>query len=86
MIQRSKDNLQAVEEFVAVHPWIDFLASEPAIRSNTSVCLKVDLPTDRIRELVRLLEKRGRPSISLHTGMLRPGCVSGVVPPWRERT
>ena len=46
MIQRSKDNLQAVEEFVAVHPWIDFLASEPAIRSNTSVCLKVDLPTD----------------------------------------
>ncbi len=30
-----------IEEWVAKAPWGDFLAAEPAIRSCTSVCLKV---------------------------------------------
>ena len=29
-----------VQAFVAEHPWLAFLAHEPAVRSNTSVCLK----------------------------------------------
>ena len=31
--------------WVARTPWVDFLAADPAIRSNTSVCLKVVDPT-----------------------------------------
>ena len=29
-----------LRDFVAAHDWIDFLAVDPATRSNTSVCLK----------------------------------------------
>jgi phosphoserine aminotransferase len=38
--ERAYSNLAAVQAFVAGHPWLAFLAHEPAIRSNTSVCLK----------------------------------------------
>ncbi len=38
---RADANAGAIADWVAVTPWIDFLASDPAIRSNTSVCLKV---------------------------------------------
>ncbi len=41
LIKRSEDNLAAIAEWVAKTPWVDFLAAEPAIRSCTSVCLKV---------------------------------------------
>jgi len=41
LIRRSEANLAAVAEWVAKTPWVDFLAAEPAIRSCTSVCLKV---------------------------------------------
>ncbi|NLZ28586.1 MAG: phosphoserine transaminase [Firmicutes bacterium] len=57
LVQRSMDNLRVVEEFVADHTWIDFLVSDPAIRSNTSVCLKLDLSTEKIKKLVKLLEE-----------------------------
>ena len=36
---RADANLAAVESFVAAHDWLGFLATGPAIRSNTSVCL-----------------------------------------------
>ncbi len=38
---RSAANLDVVADFVARHDWIDFLAAEAAIRSSTSICLKV---------------------------------------------
>jgi phosphoserine aminotransferase len=38
---RADANAKAIADWVAVTPWIDFLARDPAIRSNTSVCLKV---------------------------------------------
>ncbi|MEM7694783.1 MAG: phosphoserine transaminase [Pseudomonadota bacterium] len=38
---RSDRNLDAVAAWVAKTPWIDFLAQDPATRSNTSVCLKI---------------------------------------------
>ncbi|MDQ0471231.1 phosphoserine transaminase [Labrys wisconsinensis] len=41
LIARADANLAAIERFVAATPWIDFLARDPATRSNTSVCLKV---------------------------------------------
>jgi phosphoserine aminotransferase len=56
MIKRSKSNLAVIEKFVAQHDWIDFLAKDPAIRSNTSVCLKLDLQAAQVRHLVSLVQ------------------------------
>jgi phosphoserine aminotransferase len=38
---RADGNARAIAEWVARRPWIDFLAADPALRSNTSVCLKI---------------------------------------------
>ena len=38
---RADANAKAISDWVARTPWIDFLARDPALRSNTSVCLKV---------------------------------------------
>ncbi|GAW34532.1 phosphoserine aminotransferase [Roseovarius sp. A-2] len=46
--ERAYANLAAVQAFVAGHRWLTFLAQEPAIRSNTSVCLK--FTDDRITD------------------------------------
>ncbi|MCK9517056.1 MAG: phosphoserine transaminase [Ottowia sp.] len=59
MIARSQASFKAIEDFVARHAWIDFLASDPATRSNTSVCLTLDLPADRVKKLVALLGEEG---------------------------
>ncbi len=58
-IARSQANLQVIEEFVVATPWIHFLAQDPAVRSNTSVCLTLDLPEDKVKQLVKLLEAEG---------------------------
>lgn len=47
--RRCNANLAAVEEFVYGHPGFEFLASESAIRSNTSVCLKLDLSAGQLK-------------------------------------
>src|SRR6201981_1655643 len=39
--RRADANLAVLENWVAKTPWAAFLAEDPAIRSNTSVCLKV---------------------------------------------
>ncbi|MEX0753387.1 MAG: phosphoserine transaminase [Xanthobacteraceae bacterium] len=41
LIARADANTKVVSDWVARTPWVDFLAADPAIRSNTSVCLKV---------------------------------------------
>ena len=41
LIARADANSQALGAWVARTPWVDFLAADPKIRSNTSVCLKV---------------------------------------------
>ena len=41
LVRRSEANLAAVAEWVARTPWVEFLAAEPAIRSSTSICLKI---------------------------------------------
>ncbi len=40
LIARANANTAVIERFVDSHDWIDFLAVDPATRSNTSVCLK----------------------------------------------
>ena len=55
LIKRSEANLGVIEDFVADHDWIDFLAESKEIRSNTSVCLTVDLPEDKLKALVKMM-------------------------------
>ena len=57
LIKISNNNLSAIEKFVADNDWIDFLAKDPATRSNTSVCCTLDLSPDQIKAFVALLEK-----------------------------
>ena len=44
LIKRAHDNATAVWEFCAGRDWIDNLATDPATRSTTSVCLKFSDP------------------------------------------
>jgi phosphoserine aminotransferase len=66
---RADGNARVIADWVARAKWIDFLAGDPAIRSNTSVCLKVvdptvtRLPADAqaafIKGIAATLEKEG---------------------------
>ncbi len=54
-IKKSESNLEVISDFVAANEWINFLAKEEKERSNTSVCLVLDLEADKIKELIKLL-------------------------------
>ncbi len=66
---RADANAGAIADWVARTPWIDFLAREPALRSNTSVCLKVvdpavnrlaaDAQAAFVKGIAAALEKQG---------------------------
>jgi phosphoserine aminotransferase len=55
-IRRSEANLKVIEDFVAVNPWLTFLANDTLTRSSTSVCLRVDRSPEQVKAMVRLLE------------------------------
>src|SRR6516165_1522477 len=67
LMARADANTKVLSDWKAKTPWIDFLAADPAIRSNTSVCLKIvdpaitsltpDLQADFCKKLVALVEK-----------------------------
>jgi len=69
LIARADANTKVLADWKARTPWIDFLAKDPAIRSNTSVCLKftdpaitsltADAQADFSKKLVALVEKEG---------------------------
>jgi len=66
---RADANAGAIADWVARTPWIDFLATKPALRSNTSVCLKVvdpavtrlsaDAQAAFVKGIAAALEKEG---------------------------
>jgi phosphoserine aminotransferase len=58
-IARSERNLHVLEEWVAGRDDVHFLAQVPEQRSNTSVCLTLDLPESQVKTLVKLLESEG---------------------------
>ncbi len=58
-IARSERNLNVLEEWVAERDDVHFLARVPEQRSNTSVCLTLDLPEAQVKALVKLLESEG---------------------------
>ncbi|MGB3761446.1 MAG: phosphoserine transaminase [Rivularia sp. (in: cyanobacteria)] len=41
LIERSNNNLQVLEDWVAKSDWIDFLVEDKSLRSNTSICFKI---------------------------------------------
>jgi phosphoserine aminotransferase len=41
LFARADANFKAIDAWVQRTPWVDFLATAPATRSNTSVCLKI---------------------------------------------
>jgi len=41
LMRRADANASALSAWVARTPWVDHLARDPAVRSNTSVCLKI---------------------------------------------
>ena len=59
LIKRTEDNLAVIEAFVNGHTWVRFLAADKKIRSNTSVCLSVDLDEEQLKQLVKLLAREG---------------------------
>ena len=44
LIARTQDNLAAIAEWVARTSWVEFLATDPATRSSSSVCLAIADP------------------------------------------
>ena len=54
-ISRADLNLAVIEDFVKHHDWIHFLAGNESQRSNTSVCLTVDLDDEKVKAMVQLL-------------------------------
>ena len=69
LADRSNRNLAVLTEWVEKTPWVDFLAKDPATRSNTSVCLTIvdpavaDAPADAqaafAKALAAKLDKEG---------------------------
>jgi phosphoserine aminotransferase len=50
-------NLAVISDFVDTHPWINFLAKDATLRSNTSVCLSLDLSAKEVKAITTLLEQ-----------------------------
>jgi phosphoserine aminotransferase len=69
LIARADANAKVITDWVKSVPWIEFLARDPAVRSNTSVCLKVvdphvtKLPAEAqaafVKAIAAALEKEG---------------------------
>ncbi|MEP1870216.1 MAG: phosphoserine transaminase [Paraglaciecola sp.] len=55
-IARANNNLSTIEDFVAKHEWIEFLAKDKTVRSNTSVCLTLDLSPEQVKSVIKLLD------------------------------
>ncbi|MGI9322727.1 MAG: phosphoserine transaminase, partial [Pseudomonadales bacterium] len=69
LIERSKNNLAVISDWVAATSWVDFLAEDPACRSSTSICLKIvaegfgkldeDAQRNLLNNMTALLEDEG---------------------------
>jgi phosphoserine aminotransferase len=69
LIAKADANTRVIADWAAARPWIAFLADEPKIRSNTSVCLRIvdpavtaladDAQAAFAKSIAALLEKEG---------------------------
>ena len=96
LIARADANTKVLADWKARTPWIDFLAKDPAIRSNTSVCLKfvdpaitsltADAQADSPRSSSRWWRRKAPVTTSPITAMRRRACASGAAPPSKRAT
>ncbi|MGQ5701344.1 phosphoserine transaminase [Sandaracinobacteroides sp. A072] len=56
---RADANAAALNAWIDRTPWASNLAVDPATRSNTSVCIRIDGPADLPKTMASLLEKEG---------------------------
>ncbi len=78
LIARADRNLSVLANYVEQSDWLDFLAVDPATRSNTSVCLKIVDPwftgltpeaqADTAKKIASMLDKEG---VALDIGAYR---------------
>jgi phosphoserine aminotransferase len=78
LIARSEANLKVIEDWAARSNWAAFLAEQKAIRSSTSICLKIKDPAHlalssedqvkRAKSIASLLDKEG---VAFDTGSYR---------------
>ncbi|MDA7747259.1 phosphoserine transaminase [Psychromonas sp.] len=54
-IDKSESNLAVLAGFVAENDWIEFLAQDAAICSNTSVCFQLKATDEQIKAMIKLL-------------------------------
>jgi phosphoserine aminotransferase len=83
LMKRANANARVIANFVKANDWIDFLATKPKTRSNTSVCLKfthpkvVALPADQqaafAKAVVGHIEKAGAGHDLVHYRDAPPG-------------
>ena len=69
LIARSRANLAAIEAWVPTTDWAAFLAEDPATRSSTSICIRINAPwfaalpdaaqAEGVKRIASLLEKEG---------------------------
>ncbi len=60
LMARSNANAAALDTIVAARPWLGHLATDPATRSKTSVCLTVEgADEDFIKRFAALLDSEG---------------------------
>jgi phosphoserine aminotransferase len=69
LIKRSESNLKTISNWVAASDWVEFLATDPATISSTSICLKITDPAftrqdegeqrATIKKIVSILEDEG---------------------------
>ena len=65
LMNRADDNFDVLDEWIANTEWVEFLAKDPATRSNTSVCLSIVDP-----EISRLEESEQRAFVKRMTSLL----------------
>lgn len=58
-IAKSKANFSVISDFVAANDWIDFLATDKALQSNTSVCLSLKATADQVKAMIKSLDVEG---------------------------
>ncbi len=79
LIARADANTAVIADFVARTPWIDFLARDPATRSNTSVCLRFTDPA------VAALDDAGQQAfVKAFTGLLEKEGVAYDIAGYRD--
>ncbi len=96
LFARSEANLKAIADFVDGGASFDFLARDPATRSNTSICLKIVSPwflslddggrAKAAKRMAALLDEKASRTTSAPIATRRRACASGAARRWKPAT